>query len=78
MLIAAAVVLNGNVLPAQASSVTTAVFTGGAGTVSSGGTLYAKQGGALTLTRRARRGPGPPAVEQREVDVDVHRHRGCG
>jgi len=50
VLIAAAVVLNGNVLPAQASSVTTAVFTGGAGTVSSGGTLYAKQGGALTLT----------------------------
>src|SRR5438552_1736664 len=36
--------------PAGASSVTSAVFTGGTGTVSSGGTLYAKQGGALTLT----------------------------
>ncbi|MDQ1575776.1 MAG: large repetitive protein, partial [Microbacteriaceae bacterium] len=36
--------------PAFASSVTSATFTGGAGTVSSGGTLYAKQGGALTLT----------------------------
>ncbi|WP_159600654.1 OmpL47-type beta-barrel domain-containing protein [Agromyces humi] len=37
-------------MPAFASTVTTATFTGGAGTVSSGGTLYAKQGGALTLT----------------------------
>ncbi len=36
--------------PADASSVTSAAFTGGAGTVSVGGTLYAKQGGALTLT----------------------------
>lgn len=35
---------------AFASTVNSAVFTGGAGTVSSGGTLYAKQGGALTLT----------------------------
>jgi fibronectin type 3 domain-containing protein len=35
---------------AFASSVTSAFFTGGAGTISSGGTLYAKQGGALTLT----------------------------
>ncbi len=35
--------------PAEASSVTSAAFTGGAGTVSAGGTLYAKQGGALTL-----------------------------
>src|SRR6266567_8075804 len=33
-----------------ASSVTTAAFSGGAGTVSVGGTLYAKNGGALTLT----------------------------
>ena len=37
-------------MPAFASSVTSATFTGGTGTVSSGGTLYAKQGGALTLT----------------------------
>jgi large repetitive protein len=37
-------------VPAYASSVTSAVFSGGAGTVSVGGTLYAKQGGALTLT----------------------------
>jgi hypothetical protein len=36
--------------PAGASSVTSAAFTGGAGTISSGGTLYAKQGGVLTLT----------------------------
>ncbi|MDQ0576244.1 OmpL47-type beta-barrel domain-containing protein [Agromyces albus] len=36
--------------PAFASSVTSATFTGGTGTVSSDGTLYAKQGGALTLT----------------------------
>src|SRR5437667_1305642 len=36
--------------PAEASSVTSAAFTGGAGTVSVGGALYAKQGGALTLT----------------------------
>jgi hypothetical protein len=35
---------------AYASSVASAAFTGGAGTSSSGGTLYAKQGGALTLT----------------------------
>src|SRR6266700_432480 len=33
-----------------ASSVSSAAFTGGAGTVSVGGTLYAKNGGALTLT----------------------------
>ncbi|KRE97417.1 hypothetical protein ASG76_01455 [Nocardioides sp. Soil774] len=38
------------VVPAQASTVGSAVFSGGAGTVSVGGTLYAKQGGALTLT----------------------------
>ncbi|MCU1575804.1 MAG: hypothetical protein JWP70_508, partial [Leifsonia sp.] len=35
---------------AAGSTVTSATFTGGTGTVSSGGTLYAKQGGALTLT----------------------------
>jgi hypothetical protein len=35
--------------PAGASSVTSAAFTGGTGTVSVGGTLYAKQGGLLTL-----------------------------
>jgi len=33
-----------------ASSVTSAAFSGGAGTVSVGGTLYAKNGGALTVT----------------------------
>ena len=36
--------------PAYASSVTSAAFTGGAGTVSVGGALYAKSGGALILT----------------------------
>jgi hypothetical protein len=36
--------------PAYASSVTSAAFTGGAGTIGVGGTLYAKSGGALTLT----------------------------
>src|SRR6266702_4764282 len=36
--------------PAFASSVTSAVFTGGAGTGSVGGVLYAKNTGALTLT----------------------------
>lgn len=35
--------------PARASSITTAGFEGGKGTFSSGGTLYAKNGGALTL-----------------------------
>jgi hypothetical protein len=35
---------------AAASSVTSAAFTGGTGTASVGGTLYAKQGSALTLT----------------------------
>lgn len=44
----AAVGLGG--LPASASSVTGAVFTGGAGTVSVGGTLYAKSGASVTLT----------------------------
>ncbi|MEU4606332.1 PxKF domain-containing protein [Kribbella sp. NPDC023972] len=38
------------VLPAQASTVTSATFTGGAGTVTSGGTLYAKQNATPTLT----------------------------
>jgi hypothetical protein len=36
--------------PTYASIVNSAVFTGGSGTASVGGTLYAKQGGALTLT----------------------------
>src|SRR6266568_1852677 len=36
--------------PAGASTVMSAVFTGGTGTVVSGGALYAKSGGALTLT----------------------------
>lgn len=36
--------------PAEAAGTTTAAFTGGAGTVSVAGTLYAKNGGALTLT----------------------------
>ena len=35
---------------AQASTVSSAAFTGGTGTVSVGDTLYAKNGGALTLT----------------------------
>ncbi|MDQ3870886.1 MAG: hypothetical protein M3301_04625, partial [Chloroflexota bacterium] len=36
--------------PVAAASVTSAVFTGGTGTVTVGGTLYAKQAAALTLT----------------------------
>jgi fibronectin type 3 domain-containing protein len=36
--------------PASASSVTSASFSGGAGTVTVAGTLYAKNGGALTFT----------------------------
>lgn len=36
--------------PAFASSVSSATFSGGAGTVARGGTLYAKQGAALTLS----------------------------
>lgn len=39
-----------SVTPAFAVSVTSAVFSGGAGTASVNGTLYAKQGAALTLT----------------------------
>jgi hypothetical protein len=38
------------VTPAFASTVTSATFTGGTGTVSVGSMLYAKNGGALTLT----------------------------
>jgi hypothetical protein len=38
------------VSPVSASTVSSAAFTGGTGTVSVGGTLYAKNGGALTLT----------------------------
>jgi hypothetical protein len=37
------------VVPASASTVTSATFTGGAGTVTVSGTVYAKTGGALTL-----------------------------
>jgi hypothetical protein len=36
--------------PAYASTVRSATFTGGVGTTSAGGILYAKNGGALTLT----------------------------
>ena len=54
LLVGAAVsglVLGGvNMAPASASSVSSAVFSGGSGTVTVGGTLYAKQGAALTLT----------------------------
>jgi hypothetical protein len=46
-----AISLGGLSVPAAyASSVSSAVFSGGTGTVSVGGTLYAKQGAALTLT----------------------------
>jgi hypothetical protein len=38
-----------SVSPAYAASVTSASFSGGTGTASVGGVLYAKQGGALTL-----------------------------
>jgi hypothetical protein len=48
--IAAAVPLGVIASGALGASVTSASFTGGAGTVPVGGTLYAKQGGALTLT----------------------------
>src|SRR5947208_1124748 len=44
LVVTAMVVLGGIPLSAQASSVTSATFTGGAGTFSSGGKLYAKQG----------------------------------
>ena len=45
------VVIGGiNVAPTFASSVSSAAFSGGAGTVSVGGTLYAKQGATLTLS----------------------------
>ena len=37
-------------LPASASTVGSATFSGGTGTVTSGGVVYAQQGGALTLT----------------------------
>ncbi|WP_299444950.1 OmpL47-type beta-barrel domain-containing protein [uncultured Phycicoccus sp.] len=49
---AAATALLGGVglTPAHAVSVTSASFSGGAGTVNVGGTLYAKQGAVLTLT----------------------------
>jgi hypothetical protein len=37
-------------VPAQAATINSAVFTGGAGTVTVGGTLYAKSGATVTLT----------------------------
>ncbi|MGW5238156.1 OmpL47-type beta-barrel domain-containing protein [Monashia sp. NPDC004114] len=47
----AAVVAGGiNLVPALASTVTSATFTGGGGTALVGGTLYARQGATLTLT----------------------------
>src|SRR4051794_31465246 len=50
-LVAATTVLGGVSLPAAfASTVTSAVFSGGAGTAPVGGTLYAKQGATVTLT----------------------------
>ncbi|MFN2489221.1 MAG: OmpL47-type beta-barrel domain-containing protein [Actinomycetota bacterium] len=45
-----AIALMVGMLPAYASTVSSAGFSGGAGTASVGGTLYAKSGGALTLT----------------------------
>ena len=59
-LIAGAVIAAGSAFPlmgltALGSSVGSAAFSGGAGTVSVGGTLYAKNGGALTLTVAPRR-----------------------
>jgi len=51
ILATSAVVAGGlSAAPASASSVSSAAFSGSAGTVSVGGTLYAKQGAALTLT----------------------------
>src|SRR6266536_603453 len=46
----AQLLLPATALPTFASSVSSASFTGGAGTATVGGTLYAKSGGALTLT----------------------------
>ncbi|MFD1248885.1 OmpL47-type beta-barrel domain-containing protein [Nocardioides ginsengisoli] len=48
--LASLLVLGAATVPASASSVSAAVFTGGSGTLAVNGTLYAKQGGALTLT----------------------------
>ena len=51
VLATSAVVAGGlSTAPASASSVSSAVFTGGAGTVNVDGTVFAKQGAALTLT----------------------------
>ena len=49
---AAAALIGGalTAMPASASTVSSAAFSGGAGTVSVGGTLYAKQGATLTLS----------------------------
>ncbi|HET6816226.1 MAG TPA: PxKF domain-containing protein [Mycobacteriales bacterium] len=50
VVLATCAVLVSGAQTALASSVISASFTGGTGTVSVGGTLYAKSGGALTLT----------------------------
>jgi hypothetical protein len=50
MLAVAAAMLGILASGASGTAVTGAAFTGGAGTVTGAGTLYAKQGGALTLT----------------------------
>src|SRR5690349_23918360 len=46
---AAALVRAGTAPVADAASVSTATISGGSGTATVGGTLYAKQGGALTI-----------------------------
>ena len=61
MLITAIVGIGG----AVGSTVTGASFTGAAGTVSVGGTLYAKQGGALTLTVST-------SSDTKCVDINIH------
>ena len=48
--VAAALLLGVLVAGAQGAAVTSAAFSGGAGTVTVGSTLYAKQDAALTLT----------------------------
>jgi hypothetical protein len=48
--LASLLVLGAATVPASASSVSAAAFSGGSGTLTVNGTLYAKQGGALTLT----------------------------
>ncbi len=72
-------------LTALGSSVGSAAFSGGAGTVNVAGTLYAKSGGALTLTvstssdTKCVEITGAFAARQTrshgEVELDVHVHR---